>query len=132
MSRTKTARDILEAIADGERDPETLAALAHGGVKGGHAAVRQALDGMALGGHHPRLIRIHVDHVTLLDRSVAAIEDEIEAALDAIEGAWGINADGVPSPARARPPWPPPGGSRRSPASAPTSPGRSSPKQAWT
>ena len=98
MSRTKTARDILEAIAGGERDPETLAALAHGGVKGGHAAVRQALDGMALGGHHPRLIRIHLDHVTLLDRSVAAIEDEIEAALDAIEGAWGISADGVPSP----------------------------------
>jgi transposase len=98
MSRTKTARDILEAIAGGERDPETLAALAHGGVKGGHAAVRQALDGMALGGHHPRLIRIHLDHVTLLNRSVAAIEDEIEAALDAIEGAWGISADGVPSP----------------------------------
>ena len=99
MSRTKTARDILEAIAGGERDPETLAALAHGGVKGGHAAISQSLEGMRLGGHHPRLIRIHLDHVTLLDRSVAAIEDEIEAALDTIEGAWGISADGVPSPA---------------------------------
>ena len=80
MSGTKTARDILGAIAAGERDPQTLAALAHGGVKGGHAAVMQALDGMALGGHHPRLIRIHLDHITLLDRSVVAIEDEIEAA----------------------------------------------------
>jgi transposase len=99
MSKTKTARDILEAIAAGERDPQKLAALAHGGVKGGHAAVRQALDGMALGGHHPRLIRVHLDHITLLDRSVAAIEDEIEAALDAIRGAWGITADGVRSPA---------------------------------
>jgi transposase len=99
LARTKTARDILEAIAAGERDPETLAALAHGGVKGGPAAVRAALDGMRLGGHHPRLVRVHLDHVTLLDRSVAAIEDEIEAALDAIGGAWGISADGVPSPA---------------------------------
>jgi len=99
MSRTKTARGILEAIAAGERDPETLAALAHGGVKGGHAAVRQSLEGMRLGGHHPRLIRVHLDHITLLDRSVAAIEDEIEAALDAIGEAWGISADGVPSPA---------------------------------
>ena len=45
------------------------------------------------------VIRVHLDHVTLLDRSVAAIEDEIEAALDAIEGAWGISAGGVPSPA---------------------------------
>ena len=35
MSRTKTARGILEAIAAGERDPDTLAALAHGGVKAG-------------------------------------------------------------------------------------------------
>jgi transposase len=99
MSRTKTARGILEAIAAGERDPDTLAALAHGGVKGGHAAVRQSLEGMRLGGHHPRLIRVHLDHITLLDRSVAAIEDEIEAALDAIGEAWGISADGVPSPA---------------------------------
>jgi len=38
MSKTKTARDILEAIAAGERDPETPAALARGGVRGGHAA----------------------------------------------------------------------------------------------
>jgi transposase len=98
MARTKTARDILEALAAGERDPEKLAALAHGGVKGGHAAVRQSLDGMALGAHHPGLIRVRLDYVTLLDRSVAAIEDEIEAALDAIRGAWGISADGVPSP----------------------------------
>jgi transposase len=54
---------------------------------------------MRLGSHHPRLIRVHLDHVTLLDRSVAAIEDEIDAALDAIEEAWGVSDDGVPSPA---------------------------------
>ena len=54
---------------------------------------------MLPGGHHPRLIRLHLDHITFLDRAVAAIEDEIDAALDAIEGAWGISADGVPSPA---------------------------------
>jgi transposase len=53
---------------------------------------------MMPGGHHPVLIRIHLDHVTFLDRSVAAVEDEISAALDAIPGAWGISADGVPSP----------------------------------
>ena len=52
----------------------------------------------ALGGHHPMLIRAHLDHITLLDRAVAMIEDEIEAALDAIPGARGITADGVPSP----------------------------------
>jgi hypothetical protein len=52
---------------------------------------------MLPGEHHPMLIRLHLDHVTFPGRAVAAIEDEIDAALDAIEGAWGISADGVPS-----------------------------------
>jgi transposase len=98
LAGTKTARDILEAIAGGEGDPRALAALAHGGVKGGRAAVERALDGMTPGAHHLMLIRIHLDHVTFLDRSVAAVEDEIGAALDAIPAAWGITAAGVPSP----------------------------------
>jgi transposase len=98
LAKTKTARDILEAIAGGQRDPKTLAALASAGVKGGRAAVEQALEGMMPGSHHPRLIRIHLDHVSFLDRAVSAVEDEITAALDAVEEAWGISADGVPSP----------------------------------
>jgi transposase len=98
LAGTETARDILEAIADGERDLKTLAALAAAHVKGGRAAVEQALDGMMLGDHHLVLIRLRLGHVTLLDRSVAAVEDEIEAAVDAIPAAWGISADGVPSP----------------------------------
>jgi transposase len=98
MSRTKTARGILQAIADGERDPKVLAGLAASQVKGGRAAVEEALAGMTLADCHPMLIRVHLDHITLLDRSVAAVEDEIEAALDAIPAAWGISADGVPCP----------------------------------
>jgi transposase len=98
LAGTKTARDILEALADGQRDPKALAALASAHVKGGRAAVEEALDGMMPGDHHPRLIRIHLDHITFPDRSAAAIEDEIAAALGAIPGAWGISADGIPSP----------------------------------
>jgi hypothetical protein len=30
------------------------------------------------------LIRLHLDHITLLDRSAAAVGDEIEATPDAI------------------------------------------------
>jgi len=98
LAGTKTARDILEAVAGGERDPRALAALAAAHVKGGRAAVERSLDGMRLGSHHPMLIRAHLDHVTLLDRSISAVEDETEAALDAIPAARGITADGVPSP----------------------------------
>jgi transposase len=97
LARVQSARAILEAIARGERDPKALAALAAPNIQGGRAAVEQALEGMTLAGCHPMLIRIHLDHVTLLDRSVSAIEDEIEAALDAIPAAWGVSADGVPS-----------------------------------
>ena len=98
MARVASARAILDAIAGGERDPRALAALAHGGVKGGRAAIERSLEGMQLGSHHPMLIRAHLDHITFLDRSIAAIEDEISAALDAIEGAWGVTAAGEPSP----------------------------------
>jgi transposase len=94
LARTQTARRILEALAGGERDPKALAALADAHVKGGRAAIERSLDGMQVGAHHPLLIRTHLDHITLLDRSVAGLEDEIEAALDAIPAAWGISADG--------------------------------------
>jgi transposase len=98
LARSKTARDILEAIAAGERDPKALAALAAPQVKGGRAAIEEALDGMMPGAHHLMLIRVHLDHVTFLDRSVSAVEDEIRAALDAIPAAWGISADGEARP----------------------------------
>jgi transposase len=97
LARTKTARDILEAIVAGERDPRVLAALTHSNVKGGRAAAEKALEGMTLADCHPMLIRLHLDHITLLDRSAAAVEDEIEAALGAIPAAWGISADGARS-----------------------------------
>jgi transposase len=53
---------------------------------------------MMPGDHHLMLIRVHLDHITFLDRAVSAVEDEIGAALDAIPAAWGITAAGVPSP----------------------------------
>jgi len=59
---------------------------------------------MLLGDHHRMLIRVHLDHVTFLDRAVAAVEDQVDAALAAIPAAWGISADGVPSPDPARAP----------------------------
>jgi transposase len=97
LARTQTARDILEAVAGGGSDPRALAALA-GRVKGGRPAVEQALEGMQVRGHHRMLIRVHLDHVTFLDRQVSAVEDEIEAALDAVPGAWGADATGETGP----------------------------------
>ena len=98
LAGTKTARAILEAIAGGERDPRALAALAAQPRQGRPRRHRGGAGrACTLGDHHPMLIRVHLDHITLLDRPIAAIEDEIEAALDAIPAARGIDADGVPS-----------------------------------
>jgi transposase len=98
LARVKTARLILEALADGERDPQALAALALGPLRVRRDALARALDGMMIGPQHARLIRVHLDHVTHLDRSVAAVEDDIAAALEDVPAAWGVNASGVPSP----------------------------------
>jgi transposase len=98
LATVKSARLILEALAGGQADPQALAALAHGGVKGGRAAVAAALDGMRLQAHHPGLIRRHLDHIAFLDRQVAALEDETAAALDALPGSRGTTAGGTGSP----------------------------------
>ena len=99
LARTKTARDILDAIAGGQDDPWALAALAAPNAGGGPAAIVQSLQGMQVRGHHRRLIRVHLDHVTFLDRAISAIEDEARAALDAIPAAWGTDASGETGPA---------------------------------
>ena len=98
LARTKTARAILEAIAGGERDPAALAALADSRVKGGRAAIEESLAGMTLAGCHPMLIGLHLDHITLLDRQIAQLDDEIEAALAAIPAARGVGPERRPVP----------------------------------
>jgi transposase len=98
LARVKSARVILEALAGGERDPRVLAGLAARQVRAGRAGIEQALEGMLYGDHHGKLTRIHLDHITFLDRSIAAIEDDIAAALDAIPAAQGIDAAGTRSP----------------------------------
>jgi transposase len=98
LARVKSARVILEAMAGGERDPRALAGMALGPLRDRRGDLEQALEGMMFGDHHARLTRIHLDHITFLDRAVAAIEDDITAALEAIPAAWGTDAEGETGP----------------------------------
>jgi transposase len=100
MAGNQSAWRILEAIAGGEGDPAVLAAMAHHAVKGGRDGVRAALEGMMPGEHHRRLIRVYLRLITELDRGIAAVEDEIGAHMDSpqMRDAWGVTADGAPSP----------------------------------
>jgi transposase len=98
LARVKSARIILDALAAGETDPRALAALALGSLAGRRPQLEQSLEGMMVSGHHARLIRIHLDHITFLDRAVAAVEDDIAASLHDIPAAAGIDADGASCP----------------------------------
>jgi transposase len=98
LAGNKTARAVIEALIDGERDPRRLADLALTRLRGRRADLEQALEGMTFGAHHARLARMHLDRIDALDRHVAALDDEIAACLDAIPAAWGVTADGVRCP----------------------------------
>jgi transposase len=98
LAGNMTARAIIEALIDGQRDPRALADLALSRLRGRRGDLEQALQGMAFGAHHAWLARLHLDRIDALDRQVAAIEDEIEACLAAIPQAHGVTADGIPSP----------------------------------
>jgi transposase len=92
LAGNKTARAIMEALIAGQRDPGALADLAKGSLRGKRRELAAALEGAAFGAWHARLARLHLDRTDALDRQVAAIDDEIEACLEAIP------ADGTRTP----------------------------------
>jgi transposase len=94
---TLSAQDMVRALIDGERDPARLAGLARGRMKAKTAELERALTGM-FGDHHAELARLHLDHITFLDRQVAHLDDSIAACLDAIPASWGTDADGTTGP----------------------------------
>ena len=63
---TVSARDMVEALIGGERDPHTLAGLARGRMRTKHAELTEALTG-AFDEHHGELARIMLDQVDALN-----------------------------------------------------------------
>ncbi len=98
LAGNKTARAVVEALIEGERDPQALAGLALGSLRGKRAELAASLDGAAFGPHHARLARIHLDRIDAMDRHVAVLDDEVEACLAAIPAAQGVTAAGARSP----------------------------------
>jgi transposase len=76
----ENGRALLEALIAGERDPEHLAALTNRRLKATPAQLREALRGR-LTAHHRFLLRLHYDQVQQLERALAAIDQEVDAAL---------------------------------------------------
>src|SRR5262249_11678441 len=63
--RTVSARDMVQALIDGERDGLVLAELARGAMRGKRAALAQALTGR-FDEHHAELARMLLDQIATL------------------------------------------------------------------
>ncbi len=72
----KSGRRILEAIAGGETDAVTLAALAHKQVKASPELIAEALKGRVTE-HHRFLLRLHLQQIEALEAAVAKLEARI-------------------------------------------------------
>ncbi|HKO84602.1 MAG TPA: IS110 family transposase [Actinomycetota bacterium] len=74
-----SGRAMLRALLAGERDPKVLAELARGRLRNRLPELRQALQGR-FSAHHALLVRLALEHVEQLERSIA----ELDAAVDRV------------------------------------------------
>jgi transposase len=94
---TGSAKDMIQAMIAGERDPRTLAALARTRMKARHDDLAEALDGMA-GDRHGELARMLPDQIAFLDERVTQLTTRITAAAAAMPAARGADGDGTAGP----------------------------------
>jgi transposase len=75
-----SGRAMVEALVAGEEDPEVLADLARGSLRGKLEALRQALEGRVQP-HHRVVLGAILTHITFLEGSIAALDAEVGRAL---------------------------------------------------
>lgn len=76
----KSGRAVLQAIVDGQDDPEHLLSCI-GRVKASRAELLEALRGH-VSAHHRFMLRLHLTHIDALDQAIAAIEQEVGRGLE--------------------------------------------------
>lgn len=76
-----SGRRILNAMLEGETDPSKLAALVDHRVKASRTEIRDAVHGR-ITSHHRFMIRLHLEHIDAIDRTVAELEERIGEALE--------------------------------------------------
>lgn len=74
---TKSGRAMIEALIEGERDPQVLAELAQGRMRAKIPELVRALDGR-FEQHHAQMLRLHLDHIDHLDASLATIDSQVD------------------------------------------------------
>jgi transposase len=81
---TLSARDMIEALIAGERDPRRLADLARGRMKTKRSALIKALDGR-FDDHHADLARMLLDQIDALSAQIGTLTTRIDHLLEAAE-----------------------------------------------
>ena len=76
-----SGRRMVEALIDGQTDPETLAALADGRLKATPAELEASLRGRVTA-HHRFLLRLHLDQCDALDAAIARIDQEVDGNVE--------------------------------------------------
>jgi transposase len=76
-----SGRAILQALIDGERDPDKLLTLVQRGVKAPAEKLRAALQGR-ITDRHRFLLRLHLRQVDALDAAIAEIDAEVDRDLN--------------------------------------------------
>ncbi|MFL5698438.1 MAG: IS110 family transposase [Ktedonobacteraceae bacterium] len=82
----KSGRAMLDALLEGVSDPEALAELARGSLRGKLPALREALEGR-VDAHHRVLLHHLLEHVAFLETSLQELTGEIEQHLHPYEKA---------------------------------------------
>jgi transposase len=77
----KSGRAVLQAVIDGQIDPERLASCISTRVKASRAELLEALRGH-IKAHHRFMLKLHLGHIDALDQAVAAIEKEVGLGLE--------------------------------------------------
>src|SRR6266511_245503 len=76
----KSAREMLEALIAGQRDPDALADMARTRMRPKIPELRRALAGR-FGEHHALLLHVHLDHIDHLSSAVDRLDAEVEKVI---------------------------------------------------
>jgi transposase len=101
---TLSARDMIEALIAGERDPRRLADLARGRMKTRRSALITALDGR-FDDHHAELARMLLDQIDTLSAQIATLTARIDHLLaeddpDDADGGGSVTDEAAAAPTR--------------------------------
>lgn len=83
---SKSSREMIEAMIDGERDPAVLAEMAKGKMRSKTERLIEALEGNFTS-HHAFMCRQIIDHLDHLDAAIAAVTAQITTLIVPFEGA---------------------------------------------